>query len=520
MVDVTTTEDFTALGNRVSDVEGRLDDVDVEQGEQNERLDALEAGGGGGGTQGPPGLPMDTNNGPPTVPGTQDGQTILNVAPGDGNGDVYGWGTSWNKVGNIRGPKGDPGPPGDTSGGGGGEALAGYRNWDSFGPTENDRCEAVNDYHMNHGGQPLDTIAMPSRIVHHSVPLKLFSGAAFKGSTTAREYSRHAGLYWDGPADSAQFIFPPEGQTGQSYPSDGSPRDITWENIQFLGSPDNHHIEFFDLDANAYQHHTLWYCAWRGCGWSYFKTNWSGWGTGTSVVGTSHIQGNGREGFAVGGSENRIHGGEYGLSDGQQSLHQQGGLPSIQANFGRGLIGDALVSVRGDTYGLLIGYGDNIYVHGLGVDSPNSEPHLGASVKIKGGSNITLSGMSIKGGMHNPDAATGGRADNHGFIDITGGDDITVIGCNVLREGTNAPANTPVVYVGAEANGVLIASVNCSGFDGVVQVEQGADVHVLDPRLTIQQVARSRTRPTRRADDGFREYLDRMREARDRDGSR
>lgn len=439
--------DDTALANRVTELEGRADDVDVEQQEQNARLAALEAGGGSGG--------------------------------------------------------GEPGPAGPP--------MPGYRTWDSFGDTDNERVEAINDYHQNHGGAPTDTIALPARIVRHSVPLKLFSGSSYKGPTTAREYSRHAVLQWDGGPDSAQFIFPPEGQTGQSYPSDGSPRDITWEGIQFIGDPENHHIEPFDVHSNEYSGHTLWYCRWKDCGWSYFRTAWSGWGTGSVVAGTSHLQGIGLTELAVGGSENRVHGGEYGLSDAQPSLHQQGGLPSLHVHFSRALVGDALISVRGDRYGLLIDYGMNIYVHGLGVDSPNSEPHHGASVKVKGGKNVTLEGLSLKGGMNNPGAATGGE--NRGLIDISGGDQIVLAGINALREGTSAPPSTPVVYVGAGASGVLIHSVNASGYDGVVRVEQGADVHVLDPRLTVQTVAATRITPARE-DDGFLEYLERMRAGR------
>ena len=101
------------------------------------------AGEGTPGPQGPPGAPMDTWQGPPTAPGTQDGQSLLDVL----TGDVYGYGTEWNLMGNIKGPKGDKGDKGDpgTGGTGGGGSLAGYRNWDDFGSDDNSRVEAIND---------------------------------------------------------------------------------------------------------------------------------------------------------------------------------------------------------------------------------------------------------------------------------------------------------------------------------------------------------------------------------------
>jgi hypothetical protein len=365
--------------------------------------------------------------------------------------------------------------------------LSGFKEWDSFGANDNDRVKAVNEYHKNHGGKPLDAVWFPQRVIHHSVPFKLYSGMALMAAKPPREYARATTLVWDGPAGSSQFVFLRDGekQTNQSYPSDGSPRDGTFSNILFQGGEQTHCIEYFDVHSNAYTGHTLWYWLFDNCGWRYQRTAWNGWGTGCVLSGIPHFQGLGAEALAVGGSENRIFGAGYGLLDAQPSLRKVPGAPALHCHSARTLISDVMLSVRGDGYGLLIDYGNNIYVDGLSVDSPNSDPQFGASVKIKGGKNIHLAGLSLKGSMHNPGAATGGN--NRGVIDISGGEWIVLDGINALKEGTNAPTNTPVVYVGAGAKKVLIKSVNCFGYDGVVKVEAGADVKVEDPRLKVVQ---------------------------------
>jgi hypothetical protein len=343
----------------------------------------------------------------------------------------------------------------------------------------------MNSYNQNHGGNPTNAVAMPARQINHSVPIKLFSGMAMVGPSPAREYGRKTLLVWQGGAGSSQFVFPSEGQSGQSYPGDGSPRDLSFINILFQGGKDTHCIEYYDVHSNAYSGHTLWYGLFRDCGWRYFRTAWNGWGTGCVIDGIPHLQAINNTAFAIGGSENRLFGGGYGLQDGDPALLSGKGIPLLHCHSARTLISDALLSARGDCYGLLIDYGNNIYVDGLGVDAPNSAPHFGASIKIKGGKNVTIVGASLKGSMHNPSAATG--SDNRGVIDISAGEQITLSGINALREGTNAPTNTPVIYVGAAAKGVLIHSVNAYGYDGIVKAENPSAVTCLDPRLKVVQ---------------------------------
>jgi hypothetical protein len=343
----------------------------------------------------------------------------------------------------------------------------------------------MNNYHQNHGGNPTDAIAMPSRVINHSVPIKLFSGMTMVGPVPAREYGRHTTLVWSGGSGSSQFIFPSEGQSGQGYPSDGSPRDGSFINILFQGGSSTHCIQYFDVHTNAYSGHTLWYWLFRDCGWRYFQTVWNGWGDGVVIDGIPHLQAINKTAFAVGGSENRLFGGGYGLQDAQPSNWSAPGQPQLHCHSSRLLVSDAMLSARGDCYGLLIDYGYNIYVDGLAVDAPDSAPHFGASIKVTGGNNITLDGISLKGGMHNPSGATGGL--NRGVIDISGGSNIVLSGINALRQGTNAPSSTPVVYVAAAAKGVFIHSINCFGYDGIIKAEQPSNVFCLDPRLKVVQ---------------------------------
>lgn len=364
--------------------------------------------------------------------------------------------------------------------------TAGFVDFDTLGADDNARVTAMNTYHQNHGGNPTNAVALPSRVIKHTVPIKLFSGIAMAGPVPPREYGRHTVLAWGGGDGSSQFVFPSEGQTGQSYPADGSPRDGSLINILFQGGAKTHCIEYFDVHSNNYAKHTLWYFLFRDCGWRYFETAWNGWGTGCVIDGIPHLQAINKTAFAIGGSENRLFGGGYGLQDAQPDLWRAPGQPQLHCHSARTLISDAMLSARGDCYGLLIDYGNNIYVDGLSVDAPNSAPHFGASVKIKGGKNIDLVGLSLKGGMSAPAKATG--TDNRGVIDISGGEHITLSGINALNEGTGASPDTPVVYVGAGAKRVLIQSVNCFGYNGIVKAEAGADVICLDPRLKVVRV--------------------------------
>ena len=343
----------------------------------------------------------------------------------------------------------------------------------------------MNSYHQNHGGNPTDAIAMPARQINHSVPIKLFSGMAMVGPAPAREYGRKTLLVWQGGAGTSQFIFPSEGQTSQSYPSDGSPRDMSFINILFQGGTKTHCVQYYDVHSNAYSGHTLWYTLFRDCGWRYFQTVWNGWGDGVVIDGIPHLQMINQTAFAVGGSENRFFGGGYGLQDADPAQLTVKGMPQLHCHSSRALISDAMLSARGDSYGLLIDYGYNVYVDGLAVDAPDSAPHYGASVKVTGGVNITLDGLSLKGGMSNPSAGTGGL--NRGIIDISGGTSIVLSGINALNQGTGAPSSTPVVYVAAAAKGVFIHSINCYGYDGIVKAEVPSNVTCIDPRLKVVQ---------------------------------
>ena len=76
----------------------------------------------------------------------------------------------------------------------------------------------------------------------------------------AREYGSGTTIRWAGLPRPSVFMFPPDGQAGQSYPKDGSPRDISMSGLLFEGGSRTDVFPRLAMTGDDYPGHTLWYC--------------------------------------------------------------------------------------------------------------------------------------------------------------------------------------------------------------------------------------------------------------------
>jgi hypothetical protein len=366
------------------------------------------------------------------------------------------------------------------------QVMPGLVSFDSFGSTDDGRIRAMNDFHRAHHGDPTNAVALPARVIQHSVPILLYSGMAMKGPSTAREFSRKTVLAWRGGSGTSQLRFPPEGQTYQSYPSDGSPRDITFENVLFTGGSTTHWMPKIDPTSGAnYAGHTLWYTKVHDCGWVGFATIWWGYGDGCTFSGITHCQAIADTAFHVGGSECSFYEGGFGFADSNLNAWKSSGKPFFRSRLSKSRIGGAMLSSRRNSYPLLVEFGENLLVSGLAADAPDGLATDGAQIKVVGGQNLVFTGLSLKGGMDNPGAASGGAAANRGLIHISGGSHIVIDNCTAARRGTRAPAGTPFVWAGGTAQRVKIGLNALSGWSGVVRQQRAGIITCLDPTITV-----------------------------------
>lgn len=399
------------------------------------------------------------------------------------NGHVLQYDTAIEKWKNAPAPSGD-----------GSSSLPGYVYFDEFfaGATDSAKITAMNSWAQGQVGQPTPTVLFDARQYNFSTPIKLFSGLKLSGpASPAREFSRSTIFNWQGGSGTSLFIFPPEGQTGQSYPSDGSPRDITVSYIQMQGGGSTHCIENFDPNQNQYQGHTLWYCQFHACGFKNFQTVWWGWGTGVSISGQTHFQSIVETALWVGGSENSIFG-DDAISFAANSANWTS-TPFIRSFMSKSVIGRCMVTGRKGSTVLRIDNGHNLLVRGLMIDAQSSDPMYGAGLQINGGDGITINQCSFKGVSANPTHADvyRGAAYNKGWIHISGGSQIIIADNMFRREGATPTASYPLVHV---ASGVGDGQVKWgynaySGYGGaqaVIQQQVANKITSLsDPTLNV-----------------------------------
>lgn len=364
--------------------------------------------------------------------------------------------------------------------------------FDSYfsGANDSAKMTSMNTWAQAQSG-PTDAVLFDARQYDFNVPIKLFSGLKLVGATLspAREFSRATILNWQGGSGTSMFIFPPEGQTGQTYPSDGSPRDITISYIQLQGGSSTHCMPKYDpTTSSSYAGHTLWYCRFHDCGFKNFSTVWWGWGDGTVIDGLTHFQSIGDTALCLGGSENTIFGNDT-YSFMANSTDTAG--PLVRSIMSKSSIGRCMITARKTSYGLSIEGGHNLVVDGLALDAQDSDPMYGAGMRISGGDGVTITNCSFKGMATAPSSGLGGASANKGWIHISGGSQLMFSGNNFHRAGNNMPATSfPLAYVTGVGSGQVKWGYNgYSGWGGAGAVLQQSSSGFItepgDPTLSI-----------------------------------
>lgn len=352
-------------------------------------------------------------------------------------------------------------------------AEPGYVYFDEYfaGTTDDARIAAMNAWHKANGStNPRPAVLFDARTYSFSTPIEMWSGMALLGGrrVAAREFSTGTVLHYSGAAGTSMMAFV---ANSQGYPGDGSPRDMSFHDIQFEGAAGTHYLPKHDPSTETYTGKTLWYTTWHGCGWKAFATIWWGWGDGCCITGPTHTQLLTDTAFHVGGSECSFFGNDgFSFADTPNDIH----VPYFRSRMSKSTIGRVLVTGRKTNTQLSVEAGSALDVHQFYVDAQDSDPVYGAPVHISGGEGINLSNLSFKGGMHQPAGAVGGAAANRGWIHVTGGRQILVQNCTFSLGGTNATAATPLLYAGpAVAAGQVRWGLNSYAKFG------GAVAHVL-----------------------------------------
>jgi hypothetical protein len=297
-------------------------------------------------------------------------------------------------------------------------------------------------------------------------------------------------LNWGGGSGTSMFTFPGT-QPSQSYPADGSPRDVTLAWIQMQGGGSTHCLPKYEPDA-SYSGKVLWVSNLHGCGFKNFATVWWGWGDGTSISGPTHVQGCSDTPFHLGGSENSLFGQDaFSFVDSSLDSFASAGKPFIRSKMSKSSIGQVMVTARKTAYHLSIEAGQNLLVSGFCFDAQTADPVYGTALKISGGDGIVIQNTSFKGAMSAPDSAAGGAAANPAWISVTGGRQIAFMGNRFALAGTKATAATPLIHVAAAVGtGQVKWGFNTySGYAGAAAVLRQAATNRLvvatDPLTTV-----------------------------------
>ncbi len=362
------------------------------------------------------------------------------------------------------------------------DATAGSISFDSFsGASVDDKIRTLNAWAKSFGSSAArPAVVFDSKVYTHTVPIELWSGLSLVGGrrTASREYGTGTVLSYRGAANTSQLAFV---TNSQGYPSDGSPRDISFDAIQFVGGSTTNHVPKNDPSGSGYAGKTLWYVNWHDCGFVGFNTIYWGWGDGVTMNGITHVQAVGDTAFYVSGAENHFFDG-YSFIDNSSGAWASSGKPFFRTRMEKSSIGRIMFSARGNSYQLSIEGGRNLVIDGAAFDAPTSAPTLGKQISISGGSGIRITNASFKGGMASPGSASGGTSGNRALIHITGGTQIVIDGNNFLP-------STPLAWVGPN----VAANQVKWGLNGyptiaspVIQQSRSGQIVNIDPTVAVQ----------------------------------
>ncbi|SFR76219.1 Collagen triple helix repeat-containing protein [Agromyces sp. CF514] len=377
-----------------------------------------------------------------------------------------------------KGDKGDPGEPGKDgepgapgAGGAGTTVLV-----DTLGTTDNERITALNALAQSNQANSGKTVfEFALRQYNISVPIQLWSGLRLRGSAglPTREFGRGTVINWQGASGTAVFAYTGT-QSGQGYPSDGSPRDVIVQGLEFRGGAGRHVFEKVDpLNYAASSGKRAWYFSIIDCGVVGFDTFFWGFMTGCTVRGEFHAQAVADSTFFIGGSENNIFAGGHALLDNSTAAWAASGKPYIRSIMQKSYIGNAMISARGNSYQLSIEGGNDLHVMGTQFDAPDGAPTAGANIRITAGNNVQIIGCTFKGQMNNPGTTS------LGVIHVTGGKNIVIQG-EFRLSGTAASPSTPLVY-NSSANVVEVGLLSPGDYDYTLK----GNVWAMSPRARI-----------------------------------
>jgi hypothetical protein len=319
--------------------------------------------------------------------------------------------------------------------------------FDAFpGTTVDEKMRAMNAWHAGLGSNtPREAVIFAPAVYAHSVPIDLRSGMTLLGGKrgAAREYGTGTVLRYTGTVSQLAFV-----ANRQGYPADGSPRDMTYDSIQWSGNAGVDWMPRFDPSRDSYSSRVIWMSRFHDCGWVGFRSFWWGWSDGSVIDGVTHCQGYSDTPFYLGGSETALFGSDgFSFMDSRAPGWPEAGKPTIRTRLTKSSIGRVMVTARRTAYQLLIDGGGALDVDGFYADAQDSDPVYGAAVRITGGDGIVLRGCCIKGAMVAPDKAAGLAAGNGGWVHVAGGSQVAVDGCRfVLAAGGPLPA-VPLLYV-------------------------------------------------------------------------
>lgn len=377
---------------------------------------------------------------------------------------------------------------------GSGSATPGRVYFDDFftGADDDAKVASLNIWAQAQAGAG-PAVVFDTRQYDFSTPIKLFSGLKLIGGAmvSSRHYGRSTTFNWQGGSDSSLFVFPSEGQTGQAFPANDSPRDVTIAYIQLQGGSSTSCLPKLDPASDDPTDQTLWYSQFHGCGFRGFDSVWHGWGQGSSISGQTYFEAIGDTALYLGGESNRIFGNDA-VSKAASTAGSQTSTPFLRSRMSMSHIGNCVITARGNGTMISVEAGSGLNIDSVIFEGAASVPLNGAGLVVKGGSGVTVSNCVFKGLATNPSSGWEGASNNRGWIHVSGGSQISLANNSFRREGSNMPATSyPLLFAaeGLPSSTIKWSFNSYSGYGGSPAVlRQAVDGQISalnDPLLNV-----------------------------------
>jgi len=349
---------------------------------------------------------------------------------------------------------------------------------DQLAGSDDERILAINERTKQAAGKGVPVFEFNNRVYTISTPIRLYSGLKLMGSAglPAREYGSGTTIRWAGPPETSTFVFPSEGQTGQKYPTDGSPRDISMSGLLFEGGSRTDVFPRLAMTGD-YVGRTLWYCNLHNLGVRDMRTFWWGYGTGVSLTGTFHAQSMSDTPLFIGGSDNTIFGTEaQSFMDNSSVAWEVSGKPFIRTVMSKSYIGRVIISARSDSYHVSVEGGQGLFIDGAQFDAPSGSPTSGRAISVSNVDGLTISNCSFYSGMVNP------GENSRGIIDISQGRHVVIQGNQFIAGSTELQPSNTVLVQNSGPDPVKMAMNGFPGYSGIVR----GDVISPDPGIRVE----------------------------------